>query len=144
MLRLEHHKSPEFFQHEVIAIGKRYHASAMFETRSDWDLSIRLDLGVRDVFAYMREHVDTEIAAAHIVIDGSSVVLCDGDNLIDVLRHGHGMLNVLPLSAVKDEVDRNIIDLEEHKSALARSAAGQDIRKSAEQGDTGGGISSVI
>lgn len=75
------------------------------------DSGIKLT-SVREVFAYMREHVDTEIAAAHIVIDGSSVVLCDGDNLIDVLRHGQGMLNVLPLSGVKDEVDRRIISME--------------------------------
>ncbi|MFM8528675.1 MAG: MerR family transcriptional regulator [Ilumatobacteraceae bacterium] len=68
---------------------------------------------VRGVFAYMLEHVDTEISSAHIVIDGSSVVLCDGENLIDVLRHGQGVLNVLPLAGVKDEVDRRIILLEE-------------------------------
>ena len=76
------------------------------------DSGIRL-ASVRDVFAYMREHVDTEISSAHIVIDGSSVVLCDGENLIDVLRHGQGVLNVLPLAGVKDEVDRRIILLEE-------------------------------
>ena len=67
---------------------------------------------VRDVFAYMREHVDTEISSAHIVIDGSSVILCDGDNLVDVVRHGQGVLNVLPLSGVKDEVDRQIVSLD--------------------------------
>lgn len=75
------------------------------------DSGIKLT-SVRDVFAYMREHVDTEISSAHIVIDGSSVILCDGDNLVDVVRHGQGVLNVLPLSGVKDEVDRNIISLE--------------------------------
>lgn len=76
------------------------------------DSGIKLS-SVRDVFAYMREHVDTEISSAHIVIDGSSVVLCDGENLIDVLRHGQGVLNVLPLAGVKDEVDRRIILMEE-------------------------------
>ncbi|MGA1361577.1 MAG: MerR family transcriptional regulator [Ilumatobacteraceae bacterium] len=76
------------------------------------DSGIKLT-NVRDVFAYMREHVDTEISSAHIVIDGSSVVLCDGENLIDVLRHGQGVLNVLPLAGVKDEVDRRIILMEE-------------------------------
>lgn len=85
------------------------------------DSGIKLT-SVRDVFAYMREHVDTEIAAAHIVIDGSSVVLCDGENLIDVLRHGQGMLNVLPLSGVKDEVDRRIISMESR--ALTTAAPG--------------------
>ena len=96
------------------------------------DAGIKLT-SVRDVFAYMREHVDTEIAAAHIVIDGSSVVLCDGDNLIDVLRHGQGMLNVLPLSGVKDEVDRNIIDMERHAP-----------RPPASDGATGTGFSSAV
>jgi hypothetical protein len=59
----------------------------------------------------MREHVGTEIASAHIVIDGNSVILCDGDNLIDVVRHGQGVLNVLPLMGVKDEVDRTLVSL---------------------------------
>ena len=75
------------------------------------DSGIKLT-SVRDVFAYMREHVDTEISSAHIVIDGSSVILCDGDNLVDVVRHGQGVLNVLPLSGVKDEVDRQIVSLD--------------------------------
>lgn len=88
------------------------------------DSGIKLT-SVRDVFAYMREHVDTEIAAAHIVIDGSSVVLCDGDNLIDVLRHGQGMLNVLPLSGVKDEVDRRIISLEALAAATEAASGHQ-------------------
>lgn len=75
------------------------------------DSGIKLT-SVRDVFAYMREHVDTEISSAHIVIDGSSVILCDGDNLVDVVRHGQGVLNVLPLSGVKEEVDRQIVTLD--------------------------------
>jgi len=72
------------------------------------DAGIKLE-SIRDVFSYMREHVDTDISAAHLVIDGSSVVLCNGDELIDVLRHGQGVLNILPMSGVRDEVDRRII-----------------------------------
>lgn len=72
------------------------------------DAGIRLE-SIRDVFAYMREHVGTDISAAHLVIDGSSVVLCNGDELIDVLRHGQGVLNILPMSGVRDEIDRQII-----------------------------------
>ena len=72
------------------------------------DAGIRLE-SIRDVFAYMREHVDTDISAAHLVISGVSVILCDGDELIDVLRHGQGVLNVLPMSGVRDEIDRRII-----------------------------------
>ncbi len=72
------------------------------------DAGIKLE-SIRDVFAYMREYVDTDISSAHLVIDGNSVVLCDGDELIDVLRHGQGVLNVLPMSGVRDEIDKNII-----------------------------------
>ena len=74
------------------------------------DAGIRLE-AIRSVFDYMRTHVDTEIGAAHLVIDGSTVLLCDGDELIDVLRHGQGVLNVLPMSGVRGEVDKRIISL---------------------------------
>lgn len=71
------------------------------------DAGIRLE-SVREVFAYLRNHVDSDIAAAHIVINGQSVVLCQGDQLIDVMRRGQGVLNVLPLAGVKQDVDRAI------------------------------------
>jgi len=72
------------------------------------DAGFKLE-SIRKVFAYMREHVTSDISAAHVVISGSSVILCDGDELIDVLRHGQGVLNILPLSGVRDEVDRGIV-----------------------------------
>lgn len=75
------------------------------------DAGIRLE-SVRDVFAYLRNHVDSDISAAHIVIEGSSVILCDGDELIDILRGGQGVFNILPLSGVRDEVDREIVSFD--------------------------------
>ena len=42
------------------------------------DAGIRLE-SVREVFTYLREHVTSDIASAHIVISGNQVVLCDGD-----------------------------------------------------------------
>jgi DNA-binding transcriptional MerR regulator len=74
------------------------------------DAGIKLE-SVRRVFAYLREHVSTDISSAHLVLNGSSVVLCEGDELIDVLRQGQGVLNVLPLSGVKDDVDAQLITL---------------------------------
>ncbi len=71
------------------------------------DAGIKLE-AVREVFSYLREHVTSDIASAHIVISGSSVTLCDGDELIDVLKKGQGVLNVLAVSAVKDEVDTQL------------------------------------
>ena len=72
------------------------------------DAGIKLE-SIRDVFAYLRDHIETDISAAHLVIDGSSVVLCNGDELIDVLRHGQGVLNILPMDSVRDQVDKQIV-----------------------------------
>ncbi|MEO1057768.1 MAG: MerR family transcriptional regulator [Actinomycetota bacterium] len=71
------------------------------------DAGIKLEQ-VRKVFAYLREHVSTDIAAAHIVIDGGSVVLCQGDELVDVLQQGQGVLNVLSLGGVKEELEADL------------------------------------
>lgn len=97
------------------------------------DAGIKLE-SIRDVFSYMRAHVETDIAAAHLVIDGNSVVLCDGDELIDVLRHGQGVLNVLPMSGVRDEVDRRIVSI--RPVATAKSTEGDD--------DGEGGVAAVV
>jgi DNA-binding transcriptional MerR regulator len=71
------------------------------------DAGIKLE-SVRDVFEYMRQHVGTDIASAHLVISGNSVMLAEGNELIDVLRSGQGVLNVLSLASVKQEVDEQL------------------------------------
>jgi len=71
------------------------------------DAGIKLEQ-VRKVFSYLRQHVSTDIASAHIVIDGGRVVLCDGDELVDVLKNGQGVLNVLSLGGVKDELEADL------------------------------------
>ena len=86
------------------------------------DAGIKLE-SVRDVFKYLRNHVESEIAAAHIVISGQSVVLCQGDQLVDVLRNGQGVLNVLPLAGVKNQVDSQIIALTRTESVTAPTIA---------------------
>lgn len=76
------------------------------------DAGIKLE-SVREVFEYLREHVREDIASAHLVISGSSVVLARGDELIDVLNKGQGVLNVLSLAGVKDEVDAQLLPLDD-------------------------------
>ncbi len=71
------------------------------------DAGIKLEQ-VRNVFEYLREHVSTDIAAAHIVIDGSSVNLYDDGQLIDVLQKGQGVLNVLSMGGVKSELEADL------------------------------------
>lgn len=85
------------------------------------DAGIRL-ASVRDVFNYMRDHLDSDIVSAHIVISGSSVVFCNGDELIDVMRQGQGVFNVLPLAPIKDEVDSTIISIRVAKEEIITAA----------------------
>ncbi len=75
------------------------------------DSGIRLEQ-VRKVFAYLRNHLGEDVASANLVIDGSnSVVVNTGKELIDLLQNGQGVLNVLPLAGVKEEVDAAIVSL---------------------------------
>jgi DNA-binding transcriptional MerR regulator len=74
------------------------------------DAGIKLE-SVREVFSYLREHVRHDIASAHLVIAGNQVVLCEGDELVDVVRRGQGVLNVLPLASVKQEIDAALVVL---------------------------------
>lgn len=83
------------------------------------DAGIRLE-SVREVFSFLRDHMKTDIASAHIVIAGTTVVLCDGDELVDVVRRGQGVLNVLPLANVKAEVDERLVAL--HRPTVAEPA----------------------
>lgn len=75
------------------------------------DSGIRLEK-VRKVFAYLRDNLSTDVSTANLVIDGStSVLVHTGEELIDILQNGQGVLNVLPLAVVKEEVDAAIVDL---------------------------------
>ncbi len=77
------------------------------------DAGIKLE-SVRTAFTYLREHVETDIASAHLVISGSDVLLCDGDELIDVMRRtGQGVLNVLAIGGVKQALDVQLLRLDE-------------------------------
>ena len=53
------------------------------------DAGIKLE-SVRDVFEYMREHVDSDIASAHLVINGNSVMLATGQRADRRARQGSG------------------------------------------------------
>ena len=74
------------------------------------DAGIKLEK-VRSIFEYMRSELQEDISQANLVIDGSNVVCARSDaEFIDLLQRGQGVLNVLPLSSVKQEVDAAIIE----------------------------------
>jgi DNA-binding transcriptional MerR regulator len=75
------------------------------------DAGIRLEV-VRQVFTYLRDQLDEDVATANIVISGSRTVLVrSGDEMIDIVQKGQGVLNILPLGGVKDELDADIRQL---------------------------------
>lgn len=87
------------------------------------DAGIKLS-AIREVFAFLRANDDDAITSAHLVISGSSVVLCQGEDLVDVVRKGQGVLNLLPLAQVKDMVDGRLLEMNR------TSAVAQDDRSS--------------
>ena len=83
------------------------------------DAGIKLE-SVRKAFTYLRDNVEADIASATLVISGSDVLLCDGDTLIDIVRRGgQGVLNVLAIGSVKNDLDASLVDLQ----AIAEPAA---------------------
>jgi hypothetical protein len=80
------------------------------------DAGIRLE-SVREVFTFMREQLGEDVASANLVIHGSQSVLTrSGEELIDLVRKGQGVLNVLPLAGIKDEVDAKIVEFDPHRT----------------------------
>jgi DNA-binding transcriptional MerR regulator len=93
---------------------RRYSYRDLLELRaikSLLDAGIKLET-VRDVFAYLRDHLGEDITTANLVIQGSSSVVIQNDGeLVDLVKKGQGVLNILPLAGVKEEVDARIVEL---------------------------------
>ncbi|MGE3621524.1 MAG: MerR family transcriptional regulator [Acidimicrobiia bacterium] len=74
---------------------------------------------VRAAFSYLRERLGDDLASAKLVIAGDSVVLVhEGEDLIDVVNRyqGQGVLNLLALDGVTEQVDARIRELRDSDS----------------------------
>jgi DNA-binding transcriptional MerR regulator len=93
---------------------RRYSYRDLLELRavkSLLDAGIRLEL-VREVFEYLTLHLDEDVTRVNLVISGSSVMVRTGEEeIVDLIRHGQGVLNILPLAGVKEQVDARIVEL---------------------------------
>ncbi len=88
------------------------------------DAGIKLE-SVRKAFTYLRENVESDIAAATLVISGNDVLLCDGDTLIDIVRRGgQGVLNVLAIGSVKTDLDASLVELAQDAGGAPAAQAG--------------------
>jgi DNA-binding transcriptional MerR regulator len=89
------------------------------------DAGIRLEQ-VREAFTYVRENLDEDVTSVNLVLSGSqSVVVRTGEELIDLVRKGQGVLNVLPLAGVKEELDAKIVELFPSSAEDVAIAAGE-------------------
>ncbi len=75
------------------------------------DAGLKLE-SVRKIFTYLRDNLGEDIATANLVINGQdSVLVHTGEELIDLVHNGQGVLNILPLGNVKEELDNAIVEL---------------------------------
>ena len=75
------------------------------------DAGIRLAL-IRKVFDFLEEKLDEDVVQVNLVIQGSSVMVQRGEEeIIDLIRNGQGVLNILPLAVVKEDLDAKIVEL---------------------------------
>ena len=76
-----------------------------------------LDAGVslqtaRKAIDYLRSHLGEDLASASLVLDGSKSVLAISDTqIVDLVRQGQGVLNIVPLARVVDALDAEILAL---------------------------------
>jgi DNA-binding transcriptional MerR regulator len=91
------------------------------------DAGIKLE-SVRKAFSYLRQQTDTDIAAATLVISGNDVLLCDGEQLIDIVRRGgQGVLNVLAIGGVKVDLDNELVLLATPDAAKTSATGAQAV-----------------
>ena len=86
-----------------------------------------LDAGVklqtaRQAIDYLRDHLGDDWASANLVLDGTNMILVRTDDmLVDAVRKGQGVLNIVPLAHVMEELDAGV---REHVAELRAASGG--------------------
>jgi DNA-binding transcriptional MerR regulator len=66
----------------------------------------------RRALEYLRENLGEDVASANLVLSGGSALLARSDGeIVDLVRQGQGVLNIVPLGGVVDELDAAIHDM---------------------------------
>jgi DNA-binding transcriptional MerR regulator len=66
----------------------------------------------RKAVDYLRDHLGEDLASASLVLDGSrSVLVRTGEDIVDVVRHGQGVLNIVPLAGLVEQLEASIHEL---------------------------------
>jgi len=82
----------------------------------------------------LRAELGADVASASLVINGAGSVLAkSGEEVIDVLKGGQGVLNIVPMAGVVSEVDAAITELRAPASKEA-SKTESDAKKAVNEG----------
>jgi DNA-binding transcriptional MerR regulator len=66
----------------------------------------------RKAVDYLRDHLGEDLASASLVLDGPrSVLVRTGEDIVDVVRHGQGVLNIVPLAGLVEQLEASIHEL---------------------------------
>lgn len=80
---------------------------------------------VRAIIGYVRDNLGEDVATANLVITGSDSVLTQtGEELVDVLKNGQGVLNIVPIGGLTTELQAQITQLHPSEPAADVSDAG--------------------
>ncbi len=96
------------------------------------DNGIKLE-SIRDAFSLMRDQLGDDVSSAKLVIAGNSAVLVrENHELIDVVNRyqGQGVLNLLALDGVVEQVDAAIVELFPSEPAPSAERGGEGATRS--------------
>lgn len=118
--------SPSIQKGEGSGSRRRYSYKDLLELRVIKNLidgGIKVEK-IRKIFEYLKENLDQDVTKVNLVISGNKTVLVkSGDELIDILQKGQGVLNILPLATVKEEIDSAIVQLRPIEKGLIANSS---------------------
>ena len=80
---------------------------------------------VRKVIETLSDRLGEDVASANLVISDGQIMLAQSDSeLVDLLRQGQGVLNILPIGGLQTELQSQITEL--HPAPSGEAAAGDE------------------
>jgi DNA-binding transcriptional MerR regulator len=91
----------------------------------------------RKAVDYLRDHLGEDLAAASLVLDGSrSVLVRKGEDIVDIVRQGQGVLNIVPLAGLVEQLEASIHEI---APGVSDGAAGDEAPARRRRAAGGGG-----
>lgn len=82
----------------------------------------------RTAVEYLRLHLGEDVGSARLVLSGDNPLLVRSDGqLIDLLRHGQGVLNVVPLEGLVQQLDAAIVQFRPNGSMATAGTVNVDL-----------------